>query len=104
MLPGPPPVPVDVRERVGSQAVAEVALLREVVRRDCRSHLGGGSPIELTVDLSFDAAGREAGRSIIGSGPLPAALRTCVLLANAGSLRVDPPGAPMGARVQMELP
>ena len=105
VLPGPPPVPVDVRARVAEEATEAVASVREEVLATCRpalSELDG--PASFTLHLSFDAAGKEVARGASSDSPVPAALQTCVLLAAAGTLRVDNAGTPMSVQVRLELP
>jgi hypothetical protein len=82
-----------------------VGRVREVVLATCPaavSELDG--PAVFTVHLSFDASGKEVARSASTDSPAPRALQTCFLLAEAGALRVDPPGVPVSTRVELVMP
>ncbi|MEY2669030.1 MAG: hypothetical protein RJA59_1668 [Pseudomonadota bacterium] len=82
-----------------------MARVREVVLATCPaavSELAG--PAVFTVHLSFDSSGKEVARSASTDSPVPGALQTCILLAEAGALRVDSSGEPVSARVRLEMP
>jgi len=95
----------EVRDRVQRQAELEVARLGTLVRTACAGAVAElTTPVVLGVNLSFDVSGRENARSVAAKEPLSGALRTCILITDAGGLRVDAPGVPVSARVRMELP
>ena len=103
--PSPPPVATDVRARVQEQATAAMARVREAVLATCKPQVAAlDRPAVFTVQLSFDPSGREVGRGATPDGPMPEGLETCVLVAEAGAVHVDAPGAPMSAFVRLEIP